>query len=302
MPKLKELISVVLLTVLALLAFSLALSARVYGAEYEFTQFDIEGAYSTGISRINNQGHLSGGFFVQGQPGIGEGFLLVGGKLTVLRYPKFSTDTGAVGLSSNDVVVGNFWDRAVTGKKGSFLYKKGKFSEIILPIPVAEDSELLVFDINTRGWIVGVTPDQRSFVLVDGELHFVEIPGAIGTQARAINDKGQVAGLYWGDDNVTHGFITRVGSEDDFIAINFPGALHTWVSGISAKGEVVGSYINDFSEPTGFHYANGTYETIGFPGALFTFPGGINGAGVIVGGFTDADGFHSHGFVAKVKK
>lgn len=84
--------------------------------------------------------------------------------------------------------------------------------------------------------------------------------------AKAINDRGQVVGSYYGSDNNTHGFIYANGL---LTTLDIPITLgdNTFLTGINSNGQVVGSYYQK-ADPYyrhGILYSNGTFTTVDRP-------------------------------------
>src|ERR1035441_1287498 len=66
----------------------------------------------------------------------------------------------------------------------------------------------------------------------------ITVPGSLSTQARAINNIGQIVGSYIAASE-THGFLLSSGQ---YTTIDFPGTNSTTISGINDAGDMVGSY------------------------------------------------------------
>ena len=98
-------------------------------------------------------------------------------------------------------------------------------------------------------------------------------PAGNNTDARGINDAGQIVGDYT-DASRRQGFVLSGGSYTTLPAIG----SYTVATGINASGQIVGFYDNQ-----GFLYSNGTYSSIGGGGQSYTSAHGINDAGQIVG-------------------
>ena len=69
--------------------------------------------------------------------------------------------------------------------------------------------------------------------------------GTNGTEARGINDAGQVVGAYQDAAGKLHGFLYRAGG---FTTIDVPGASSTTVTGVGDRGQIVGWYVNAAGE------------------------------------------------------
>src|SRR5262245_16496142 len=74
----------------------------------------------------------------------------------------------------------------------------------------------------------------------------IDVPGAVETRARGLNDKGDVVGNYTDADGVLHGFLLHDGQ---FTRIDVPEALDTSALGISDSHQIVGDF--DDSAGTG---------------------------------------------------
>jgi len=123
----------------------------------------------------------------------------------------------------------------------------------------------------------------------------IDVPGAIGTFARAINSNGDIVGMYFDSAFNEHGFLLHAGA---FTLLDFPGAEQTEANGITSHGDIVGTYIDPPFNEHGFLFHNGTFTSIDVPGSSFTFASGINDQGDIVGNsgapFPQGGGFLLH--------
>jgi probable HAF family extracellular repeat protein len=118
---------------------------------------------------------------------------------------------------------------------------------------------------------VGVVAAQGTYTQID-------VPGALGTLAYAIDTAGDVAGWY-ADNSGQHGFLLSAGV---YSTIDYPGASDTNLFGMNDLGQFVGSANSPFG---GFLFNSQaqTFTSISFPGTLSTFPTAINNAGEIAG-------------------
>ncbi len=98
----------------------------------------------------------------------------------------------------------------------------------------------------------------------------IEVPDAVSTSVRGINDPGDVAGAY-SDINGGHGFIYGKGS---ITTLDVPGGSFTDARAINNSRDVAGVY----SDSTGRHsfvYSMGTFIKIDLPGLIPSVLSGI---------------------------
>jgi len=152
------------------------------------------------------------------------------------------------GINSKGQIVGLFRD--ATGTHG-FLLTKGQLVTIDV-IPGASDTEAYglndkgailtaAFGINDHGDIVGLFTDGgpfRGFLLSQGRLFTIDVPGASNTTPLSINNAGEIAGIFQ-DHAGTHGFLL---THDSFVTIDIPGASSTQATGINDGGQIVGTF------------------------------------------------------------
>ena len=177
-----------------------------------------------------------------------------------------------------------------------------------------------------------VQPPARSapgFVFQHGLFAPLEpVRRAAATAHIANNDRGQIAGSYFGADGMSHGFVRSEQVVERFdvrdAAIEYPaglnnsgevvgfyqkadGTLHgfqrdrageivtidvqgnTGLFDINDRGQVVGAY--DYVANSGHGFVRGPQDkvtTIDVPGAGITIATGINNRGQVVGGYVDA--------------
>ncbi len=121
---------------------------------------------------------------------------------------------------------------------------------------------------------------SHGYLLRNGTVTNVEVPGAQFTIPTGINSAGQIVGQYTDADG-THGFVYDHGA---FTTIDAPGSDRlTVVSGIDSRGRIVGSYYGQ-ALVHGFVLDKGEYTVVDYPGGTSTNLYAINPAGQIVGG------------------
>jgi hypothetical protein len=119
----------------------------------------------------------------------------------------------------------------------------------------------------------------------------------LGTVVQAINDRGEVAGIYEGADFVGHGFIRKA---DGTISI-FDDPLEgvgvnqgTWAYGINDEGTIAGAVTDPAGGSHGFvRSARGVFTNFDFPGEPSTAFNSalINNEGAIAGYYVTPAGF-----------
>jgi len=143
----------------------------------------------------------------------------------------------------------------------------------------------------------------HGYVLADWTFTILDFPGAMGTAAHSLNDRGEVVGYYSFDTAVphivdttktVHGFVYSGGEWEE---IDYPGAKTTYALGINNRGDVVGFYIEESGQRGSFVRTARGYFPIVFPGGSNAY--GINDLGQIVGRFWEAG--VSKGFIAVIR-
>jgi probable HAF family extracellular repeat protein len=183
-----------------------------------------------------------------------------------------------------------------------FLLERGKATPI-----EADDPAVQVFPtgINNRGVIVGeyVRPDVRESGLrrdPDGTITTFDVPGAAGTEATDINDRGIISGAYSEDTPIVNNSARPRGFLLDgtkLTTIEVDDAVVTTVNGINNRGQAVGAYMDSAGALHGFRWEQGRITTIDIPSAANTTMIDINDRGQIVGTTTDADKTSTRGFL-----
>jgi probable HAF family extracellular repeat protein len=163
----------------------------------------------------------------------------------------------------------------INGGAGTLINESGQTGEIV-------------------GWYTDSAQNVHGFLLRVGGFSSIDYPGAIYTQAFAINDVEQIVGNYY-DSSGFHGFLYQAGS---FVPLDYPGASGTYATGINDAGQIVGYWIpNGGLHQHGFVYQGGAYRPLDDPAGLYTIPSGINGDGDIVGTSLPLDFVLGTGFV-----
>ena len=179
-----------------------------------------------------------------------------------------------------------------------FVLERGRYTSIEAPDP---DVWLFPFDINNRGQLTGeyvrVGPDgipysESGFVRDKrGRVTVLDIPGAKGTEAVKLNDRGQAVGEYSQDTPI----VNDSANPRDYlwdrgrVTIEIPGAdpVRTEPLGLNNRGQVVGLFDDPVTMagarvPAG-QGGEGARHADQLPGAPGTIATGINDQGQIVG-------------------
>jgi hypothetical protein len=103
-----------------------------------------------------------------------------------------------------------------------------------------------VTGINSRGQIIGTGVAGFGFQgflrTASGQVFHIHVPGAPSTEPLAINDKGQIAGIYDDAAQVPHGFLRD--ADVTYTLFDDPAANDTVPSALNNNGEIAGYYID----------------------------------------------------------
>ena len=173
----------------------------------EFTQIDFPGAAATEARGISNAGDVVGLYF--NPAGNNHGFLLKDGTFHSINVPDSLGEGVSMAQDNGRVLVGSFGSNADGHTYGFVRNRPGEFQTINFP------GHHLVCTgarwINEKGDIVGVygrncAGVRQGYLLRQGKFVTIDPPGAVDTQADAINDDGVIVGLYTDRAGVTHGY------------------------------------------------------------------------------------------------
>jgi hypothetical protein len=277
---------------------------------------------------INDEGVIVG-YFGDGQVVPNNGYVLVPkNHYAVENYTRLpsgdrASETQAIGINNQRFpdIVGFYTDNA-TGFTHGFLDADGVQSAIddpegLPPHVPAPNQNLLA--INDSGKAAGFWTDQSGHehgFVVEIDLNsgkpkkFVEIPpasfpGAVATQASAINDRDDVCGFWTDGSGNNHGFLGRLGEKLTTFNVKIDGAVAPSTSpfGCNNQDEVVGSFTDGQGAVHGFVLENNRFHQFDAAGssqaAAFGVTGtlinGVNDEGDIVGFYSD--GTKVNGFV-----
>jgi uncharacterized membrane protein len=172
-----------------------------------FKKIDYPGASATSALGISNAGDVVGDYF--DPAGIDHGFLLKDGTFHNIHVPGSRGEHVTMAQDNGRVLVGSFGSNADGHTYGFVRNRPGEFQTINFP------GHRLVCTgarwINEKGDIVGVygrncAGIRRGYLLRQGKFVTIDPPGAVDTQADAINDDGVIVGLYTDRTGLTHGY------------------------------------------------------------------------------------------------
>jgi hypothetical protein len=301
---------------------------------YTFTAFDVPfaGGGNTKAFDMTPGGDIVGRFFDANFGGNPRGFLRYrdGSFASPIDVPVPNRGTVARGVDSGGDMVGKWFDTS-GGTHGFFRNAGGGFLLFDVPLPGATAGTTIANSLNNNGMIVGEykAPTSISICLApvplshgfmrnaDGNFTVIDVPGAVATSARGVDDSGNIVGAYVTIPASTttcspsavinvHGFVRD--SNGNYTTLDFPGATNTVLFRIGDSGDITGLYtaaavtieiLSDNIPPSSpvisfVLFQNGTLTSLNIP---YPNPStrGINPGGDVVGVYTDAQG--DHGFV-----
>jgi uncharacterized membrane protein len=221
---------------------------------------------------LNDVGGIAGTFV--DSKSAGHGFLLYHGKLTTFQFPG-SISTTVNDMSRNGIIIGDF-NVADDPSLHHYMVHAGGFHEITLP--GHPNADFTVAGVNSNGDIVGTinseTLPANGYVLHNGKITLLLVPGSDVTQPTSINDQGVVVGGSLASFvNENPAFMWKDGV---FSNVSPPGNDgFVTAAKVSNSGVVVGNF-EDGDNTHGFALDHGTYTQIDVPGFSDTFIPAVN--------------------------
>ena len=253
---------------------------------------------------INKSG-LIAGFYGSGNAGDPNNayLLTTPDTFTLMDFPG-QAGTQFTGLNDKGVVVGYFYptnNGPAVDNQFSFYERNGAFTAISDPnTPTHPNPDVLIENnlvgVNDHNTVVGFYFDKAgnshgyTYNIKTGVFSAdINAPGAVSTVTNAINNRGELAGIYTDGNGVTHGFLDNHGV---FTTINAPGASTTELLGLNNKGIAVGeAIVGGVNHGLIYDSKTGAFTLLDDPDAAgSTVFNGINEQGDIVGYYTDASG------------
>ena len=192
----------------------------------------------TQTTGINDHGSIVGyyGNKLSG-PAIEHGYLLENGEFTTIDYPG-ALSTRIAGINNAGEIVGY-----AKSPHAGFLYKDGEFIEIVCPA----GGRTYPLAINNKHEIVGRCVPDHLFLWSGGEISILDFDAPVSHASiapRGINDRGDIVGSYYADDEATGrpksiGFILTGARTNPVFRTLYPGS-GTVITGINNDGKIVG--------------------------------------------------------------
>jgi probable HAF family extracellular repeat protein len=170
--------------------------------DHKFMQYDVNiGVVSTYIYGINNAGNFVG---VAGNDGANQGFVSLGGIVTQFTFN--GSVTSAVGINSNNEIVGTFIPPPFSTWHGYYRDASGKMTQIDYPGAAAT----ACLGINDLGEITGSYLDTNNvshgFVTKNGK--FRAAPSLFPDLGQS-NNAGSFVGYYFGKNQESYGYLAK---------------------------------------------------------------------------------------------
>jgi len=298
------------------LALATAASASTGSPAYSFVTLDNANDLTFNqLLGINDEGTIAG-YFGSGMAGHpNKGYVLLppyGQHPYVNENFPGSVQTQVTGLNNRGVTVG-FWSNTNMGSGDAnfgWINIDGQFRQA--DFPTGDDASPVVdqlLGVNDSDVAVGFWTDAQGnnhgyeFNALTGQFRSVVDPSDPGLSltAAAINDFGDVAGVYTTAAGNTDGFLlTHHGRHFTDLAV--PGASSTMALGVNNRDEVVGTYTDGSGSSAMMHGFTWTpwagFTSIDDPHGLGTTTiNGVNDRGQLVGFYVDAAG-NTDGFLA----
>jgi hypothetical protein len=196
-------------------------------------------------------------------------------------------DTFPTGINALGDVVGIC--HIPTGQGGFLRRRDGSVTTFDYPSAVGSTNAT---GINTSGAVVGFYYDaeprrggSRAHGFVrdqNGSFSSFDYPSSTRTFAHAINDAGDVVGVYETGERLARSFLRK--ADGSFVDVKCPGNVQTIITSISSGGSIVGYCAAAEFVHSGFMRRNeGEFVDISKGGPRSMEPRGVNGLGVVVG-------------------
>jgi hypothetical protein len=215
------------------------------------TTIDYPGAATTEAWGINPGGDIIGRYTLTGVAGV-RGFSLSQGAFTDISIANHLI-TLPTKIGASGEIVGCFHDSSSLRDMYGYVQRGNEVSTFALPTVTAPTGSSAMHNgiVPGAGIVVGLTfptaPTARGYIVKDGVVTLVDIPGSTNSQLWDVNPPGTIVGQYSANGR-TNGLVI---DENGYETINVPASTLTVLRGINPRGEIVGMY-NDASGAHGF--------------------------------------------------
>jgi uncharacterized membrane protein len=208
----------------------------------KYTSVNFPGATMTEVLGINDYSDIVGTYQMPGTLNF-HGFLRHNGVFTKINDPSAKIGTMAFGINKAGTIVGTF------DNEQGFVYQNGAYRTLNAPQLSGEPHQTQLNGINNLGAIVGQVFTNgiwRGFWITNNQIHYVEAPGSVDSQANGINGHGDVVGCH----DVQAGFASFLATQN---AGKFPAeqSLVSCAAAINYARAAVGTY-STLSKSYGF--------------------------------------------------
>ncbi|MBV9718718.1 MAG: hypothetical protein JOZ77_05335 [Candidatus Eremiobacteraeota bacterium] len=231
-----------------------------YGSFASITDFGSVATVATSISSSSTTPIIAG--YVVGPPQLRGtwGFVIFNGLMSLFKDRKEGTGNGAateiLGINNSDFAVG-FYTTGSGGNIPIVIDIPNKKFTGLKPAGMKSGEATGINAVNdVAGWEKTSSQTIGFFERV-GSYYTVAYPGAVLTEALAINSSDQIAGYYQDSHGVNHGFIltgpTESPSQQVWQSIDETNAANgTVVTGINDNGDISGYYVDASNVQHGF--------------------------------------------------
>ncbi len=238
------------------------------------------GSRSVGFG-INDRGDIAG--FSDTAGDVSEhAFLHSGGRMRDLGTLPGGTHSEGWSVNNRGEVSGT--SEIAGGALRAFIFTRGAMRDLGT-LPGGEESD--GFGINDHGQVVGYSylaghTTADAFLYSQGSLHDLGTLGGPNSEARAINDNGEIAGTAGTADYDTHAYLYTRGRMHDLGTL--PGGMRSYGFGINAAGAVTGMAEVADGQLHAFLYSRGRMRDLGsLPGFTYSVGYGVNAHEQVVG-------------------
>ncbi|HXJ86842.1 MAG TPA: hypothetical protein VMS18_08515 [Candidatus Binatia bacterium] len=270
------------------------LRAIILPHAYDYSKIDFPGASQTQVFGFNDYGTIVGNY--TDTQGAVHAFVYRAGSYQTIDHSD-SVENGFLGINNDEHIAGYYigTDQRYHG----FVLAGSVYHNVSFPGAL----DTVAWDVNDFGDVVGgfdFTDQNTVIAFLDHRGSYTSFedpvapPGA--SQADALNDRGQIVGVYVDIDGNVHGFLRQ---NSDLLPVEFPGTTSGGeAEGINNQGQIAGRYFGGRGGSLAFIRSGSRFTTMVFPGAAICAARKINNHGTVVGIYRAKNGAPLHGFIA----